>query len=131
MEERFLRTPAVEPERHTWPLDPRAWPPWVQLPTLVVAIAAVFAGAGALVAAAKSFDAVAGATWGLYGGGALLLFLGVAPFLSSSGPSTLGGACMEAEQRRAARMSEIAQTLLLLVAGAALIGLGLLVEVYG
>jgi hypothetical protein len=130
MEDRFLRSGAVTPARRRPSLDPRRWPWWTRPPALFLTAAAVSAGVGLLVAAWKDYDPVSGATWGLYGGGTVLLMIGVAPFMGESSAPTLGGFGREAHDLQRGRLGDALSTLAYLVFGAALIGLGLVLELY-
>ena len=130
MQERFLRVRSVEPEGRRWSLGPRSWPRWTRPFVLFAVVAAVAAAVGAGIAAWNGRDVESGVVWGLYGGGALLLFFAVGPSMAEPGSVTLGGADAEAHQRHVARLGEIPQTLLYFALGAGLIGIGLLLELY-
>jgi hypothetical protein len=132
MEERFLGTGAVAPARRRRrpPLNPRRWPWWARPPALFAAAAALSAGAGVLVAAWQGYDPSASAAWGLYGGGGVLLLVGVAPFLGEPGSGTLESYAQETWALQHSRLAGAATALAYLLFGAGLVALGLLVELY-
>ena len=104
---------------------PIAWP------VLFVALAVLFAGGGALIATARGSDASTGATWGLYGGGILLLFLGAGPLGQGDAGFTVESARATAVEHHSMWARQSVQTLIVFAGGVVMIGLGLLVELYG
>jgi hypothetical protein len=129
MEERFLRTGAIEPQsrRSVSPAAAALAAGVARFVALVVTAAVLSIGIALLIAWWRGSDARSAAILGLYGGGVLLIAV---PLLSGGGRSYLGGGYIyyeldpDAESRRAWQGTLWAY----LLVGLSLIGLGIGLE---